>query len=237
MAETKTLGLSKERAELLSTIILSIAAILVAWTSFQAGKWGGVQAIAFSEAGAARVESTRWDTQAGQQTQVDVAVFIEWLSAVDAELDEGVELFSPDGGYLAPTGALSSFLYERMREEFRPALDAWLAERPIGNPDAPRTPFEMEAYELAARAEADRYVVVAEASAQEARDANQTGDTYVLTTVLFAAVLFFAGIASKLDRQWSRSLALFMAILFVVVGVYTISSLPIELGDELFFLN
>ncbi len=67
--------------------------------------------------------------------------------------------------------------------------------------------------------------------------ANQVGDTYTLTTVLFAAVLFFGGVASKLERQLARSLALAAALIFVIVGVLTLANLPVELGDELFFLG
>lgn len=235
--EERTLGLSKERAELISTIILSVAAIMIAWTSFQAAKWGGVQAVAFSEAGAARVESTRADTRAGQLLQVDIALFVDWVAAIRGELDEGLAVVDSDGRFVEIDGTLSNFLYDRMRDEFRPALEAWLAEDPLDSPDAPKSPFEMEAYVLEASVQADALRVEAEDRAAEARQANQTGDTYVLTTVLFAAVLFFAGVASKLERQWTRSLALLVAIIFVAVGWITLASLPVELGDELFFLR
>ena len=42
--------------ELLATILLAIAAVATAWSSYQSSRWSGVQAIDFSHANAARVE-------------------------------------------------------------------------------------------------------------------------------------------------------------------------------------
>lgn len=235
--QATVLGMRRDRVELISTIILSAAAILVAWSAFQSGKWSGVQAIAFSEAGAARVESTRFDTKAGQQQQVDITLFTDWVGAIRAELDDGIAVIGDDGRFVPTDGTLSKFLFLRMRDEFRPALDAWLATDPINNVDAPSSPFAMEEYQLAAAAEADRFLTRAEERSQAARDANQISDTYVLTAVVFATVLFFGGVASKLERPISRNLALGVAALFLVLGLITLISLPIELGDELFFLR
>ena len=61
--------------ELAATILMAIAAVLTAWTAFQSSKWSGVQAIEFSEAGAARTESTVFSTRAGQQALVDISGF------------------------------------------------------------------------------------------------------------------------------------------------------------------
>ena len=51
---------------------------------------------------------------------------------------------------------LADFYFKRFRAEFRPAVDAWVATRPLKNPNAPLTPFAMPQYKLAARAEAER---------------------------------------------------------------------------------
>ncbi len=229
-------GMRKDRVEFISTIVLSAAVIAVAWSAFQSGKWSGVQAIAFSEAGANRVESTRFDTQAGQQTQIDVALFVDWVSAISDEIAEGREVLR-DGEFVEEPGTLSTFLFRRMRPEFRPALDAWLATDPVNNGDAPSSPFAMEEYVLDAAVEAERLQDEAEARAADAREANQIGDTYVLTAVVFATVLFFGGVAPKLERRWSRLIATGLAVVFFVAGTWTLLSLPVELGDELFFLG
>jgi hypothetical protein len=36
---------------------------------------------------------------------------------------------------------LAQFFFERFREDFKPAVEAWLKTNPLENPDAPPTPF------------------------------------------------------------------------------------------------
>ena len=45
--------------EILAAAILAFATVASAWSAYQATRWNGVQAVAFAEAGAARVESVR----------------------------------------------------------------------------------------------------------------------------------------------------------------------------------
>jgi hypothetical protein len=45
--------------EIASTVLLAFAAVATAWSSYQASRWTGEQAKAFSVAGASGVESTR----------------------------------------------------------------------------------------------------------------------------------------------------------------------------------
>jgi len=222
-----TLWASNDRVELVATIVLAVATILTAWSGFQSGKWGGEQAVNFSEAGAARTESTRTDTLAGQLTQIDVAMYIDWVTAISNDLAEGSVTAAELDPFSPVKGAVSGFLYLRFREEFVPAVDAWLAEDPINNPNAPKTPFTMDEYVVSQGVEADRLTTVADAKAEAARAANQNGDNYVLTMVLFASVLFFAGVSSKMNRPRNRVIILGFGILTLIVGLVIIASLPI----------
>lgn len=169
------------RAELFATILLAVAAVATAWSSYQSARWSGVQANDYSGANAARIESTRAATKAGQQTQIDVLTFTQWVDA-----------------YAKGEKRLANFYYERFRPEFKPAVEAWVATRPLHTPGAPPTPFAMPSYRLAAKAESAARLAEAEATGAEAREANQRSDNYVLAVVLFAAALFFAGISTKL---------------------------------------
>ena len=92
-----------KHAELLATILLAIAAVATAWSSYQSARWSGVQTIDFSNANAARVESTRSSTQAGQETQIDLLTFTQWVNA-----------------YAAKEKKLSDFYFQR----FRPGIQA-----------------------------------------------------------------------------------------------------------------
>ena len=225
----KNLWGSNDRVELVATIVLAVATILTAWSGFESGKWGGEQSVNFSEAGAARTESTRADTLAGQLTQIDVAMYIDWVTALSTELADGSMTEAELSPFSPVKGTISGFLYLRFREEFLPALDAWLAEDPIGNPNAPKTPFTMEEYVVAKGVEADALTKLADEKAAAARTANQNGDNYVLTMVLFASVLFFAGVSSKMNRPRNRVIILGFGVVTLFVGIVILVSLPILL--------
>lgn len=236
-AERELFGMSRDRVELIATIVLAAAAIFTAWSAFQSGKWSGVQAVSFSEAGAARTESTRFATLAGQQAQVDIALFVDWASALNDEVNDGVPVLSESGDYTPVEGTLSNFLFTRMRDEAVVAIEAWLLTDPLTSSGSPANPFIMDEYVLAAQQEAERLRSVAEEKAAAAREANQTGDSYVLTAVMFATVLFFGGISSKLERRRNRYIALSIGILILLLATVLVFSLPIELGDEFFFAS
>jgi hypothetical protein len=218
---------SNDRVELVATIVLAVATILTAWSGFESGKWGGEQSVNFSEAGAARTESTRADTLAGQLTQIDVAMYIDWVTAISDDLADGTVTPDTLSPFVPVTGTVSGFLYNRFREEFLPAVDAWLATEPIDNPDAPKTPFTMDEYVVAKGLEADQLTALADEKAAAARTANQNGDNYVLTMVLFASVLFFAGVSSKMNRPRNRVIILGFGIVTLFVGLVILVSLPI----------
>ena len=215
---------------LAATILMAVAAVLTAWTAFQATKWGGVQANSFSEASATRTESTRFSTLAGQQAQVDLDTFANWLNALQADIRAGdVQTPLSLAEYVPTTDTLSGFLFERFREEFMPAVDAWLNTEPFTNVNAPGTPLDMPEYELASAQEADALKATADELAQTARDANQTSDEYVIKAVLAALVIFFAGLSSNLLRPRNRALALGLGIAVFVFALYEILRLPIEI--------
>jgi len=218
---------SADRLELIATIILAIATILTAWSAFQSGKWGGQQAIYFSEAGASRTESTRFDTQGGQLVQIDVAMYIDWVGALFDDTESGAIVLDDASTYEPTLGTRSGFLYLRMRPEFLPAVEAWLATDPVGTTDGPKSPFEMDEYVVAASVEADRLGVVADEKSALARESNQNGDNYVLTMVLFASVLFFAGVSSKMIKPRNRVLVVSVGVVTLITGIVIILSLPV----------
>ena len=85
----------------------------------------------------------------------------------------------------------------------------------------------MDEYVLADAVLADELAAQADEKAELAREANQNGDNYVLTMVLFASVLFFAGVSSKLVRRRNRVLALGFGVLMLASGMVILASLPI----------
>ncbi len=198
--------------ELAATLLLALATIASAWSAYQATRWGGVQANAYSSAAATRAESVRASNTALAQRQVDVATFVAFLDAYASERPQ-----------------LQTFYRERAREEFRPALDAWVASVPAGTvPEG--TPFTRPEYQLAEEQKSEELLAAAEALAAEARAANQTGDNFILIAVLMASVLFFAGVGTKFEGTITRRTMISMAAVVFVLGLIGIASLPQNVG-------
>jgi len=198
--------------EIIAAVLLALATISSAWSAYQATRWTGVQATEFGRASSLRSESVRASNQANVQVSIDVSVFTQFLAAYAAEETELVD-----------------FYRDRFREEFKPAFEAWLASAPEGQvPDG--TPFALPEYQLAAAQEADRLEVEATAAFDAAKDANQTSDNFVLTAVLFASVLFFAGVGTRFRTQGIRRFMIGLAALMFAGALVVVFSLPQNIG-------
>ena len=200
-----------ERLEIGATILLALATVATAWSGYQASRWNGEQAQAFSRASALRIESTKADSLANAQSQVDVATFSQWIDA-----------------YARREAVLADFYRKRFRAEFKPAVEAWIATRPLRNPRAPLTPFAMDEYRLAARAEAEQLDAEAEAFAAKGRTNVQRATNYVLGVVLFAAALFFAGISTKLESVTLRRVLLALGVVVFVATAAWLATFPVS---------
>jgi hypothetical protein len=198
------------RVELLSTILLAVAAVATAWSTYQSTRWRGEQAADYSKATAARIQSSEASTRAGQLTQVDIATFSQW---VDADV--------------AGNRRLADFYRRRFRKEFRPAFAAWLAASPRTNPRAPLTPFQLPQYRVAEAVRSDQLNTAAGVHADAAGTANQRADNYVLAVVLFAASLFFAGISTKLRSLGQREALLALGWLIFLGTAIWVATFPV----------
>lgn len=94
------------------------------------------------------------------------------------------------------------------------------------DPDAKPTPFQLDSYEPEALVESAELDAEADRLFTEGREANQTGDNYVLATIFFAAVLFFSGIASKFDSLRVVRICLGFATLVFFAGLVRLVTLP-----------
>ena len=201
------------RLELLATALLALAAVATAWATYQSARWHGKQAKAQSASIAARVESSKAANVANRQVQVDVALFTQWVDAYGTENAE-----------------LADFYEERFTDRFQPAFDAWLATRPLVTPGAPRSPFDMPQYVLAAQKESERLEQLAAAATDEVRVDIQRADNYTLAVVLFAITLFFAGISTKLHQLVSRVAILAIGYTIFVGTAIWIATFPVTVS-------
>jgi len=192
----------RTRIELVATVLLAIATVATAWSGYQSTRWNGEQAKAAARASALRIGSTKAAALANSQTEIDVATFTQWVNA-----------------YAQNQKVLADFYFARFRHEFKPAVNAWIATRPLKNPNAPLTPFAMPQYASKARDDASRLEAQADVWAITARRDVQRSTNYVLGVVLFATALFFAGMSTKLPT-WRLGVA--MLTIGIVVFVSTL---------------
>jgi hypothetical protein len=219
-------GPSIDWVDIVATIVMAFAALATAWSAFQSDQWGDTMSFSLNEAGAARTESTRSFTRAGQLSSIDVATFLAWLDAAKQESDSGA--IDVSDGYHPDPATISGFLYERFRPEFRIAMDAWLATRPLLNPDAPPTPFAMEEYQVSEEVDAERLLQEAQDKSALAHAADDNDDKYVISTIIFAGIFLFAGLSTKMRSQAGQYLMLGFSILLLIGGVVFLITVPIQ---------
>jgi len=201
------------RVELLATVLLAVAALSTAWCSYQASRWNGEQAKQSGTTNRLRLEATRAQGLAEAESEVDVATFIAWTNA-----------------YARKQTELADFYFRRFRAEFKPAVRAWLATKPLQNPKAPLTPFAMPQYRHAAMVEAKRLDREASvSSAMKDRDI-QRATNYVLGVVLFASSLFFAGISTKLHSLRQREVLLGIGWVIYLSTAVWIATSPVNVA-------
>ena len=197
--------------ELLAAVLLALATIAAAWSAYQATRWGGNQSNAYSEAAALRAEANEAETEAAEGLEVDVEMFSTWLVLAAEGNEQGAEA-----------------IRRRLRDEFRPAFDDWLGEAPLSEVP-PGRPFDLPKYDEiagdAAREAAERFRA-ADAAGVRAREANQTGDDFVLVAVIMASVLFFTSVSTKLRSRSLRVIMLLLAVVLFAVGTAFMFSLP-----------
>jgi hypothetical protein len=197
--------------ELGAVLLMSLAAVATAWSGYQAARWSGEQSQGYAQASATRTEAAQAANHSGQVRIDDLLKFDGWLNARAAGDRE-----------------LQAIYEDRFRPAFLPAFRAWLGERPFSNGDAIPSPLYEPEYRLAALQHSRALDRKADGLYQEATDAKSNDDHYILSTVFFAAVLFFAGISLRLDWLRLRIAVLGFAAAMLIAGLTFIATLPIE---------
>ncbi len=132
---------------IIEAVLLSVVALLAAWSGYSAAKWSTESSISLAKASATRTKASLALIQANQIRTLDSVSF---NAAETAFASHNMKLFNLD--------------LNRMRPGYRPAVDAWLALHPLKNPHAPPDPSYMPQYKipqqaagLALSAQADAY--------------------------------------------------------------------------------
>ncbi len=197
--------------EIVATIVLALAAVATAWSSYEANRWNGEQAKATSRTNALRIDAARSQGLADDEKQVDLATYVQWADA-----------------YATDNTVLQDFYLRRFRPEFKSAFEAWMKTKPFSDPAAPLTPFALPQYRPSAQATADRLDRQAAASANVMQRNILRSANYVLVVVLFAVVLFFCGMSARLHTPRLRVILLALGCVIFAVAVAWIATFPVR---------
>ena len=190
--------------EIIAAALLALATMISAWCAFSSSEWHGDSTEYYNKSNTSMIKSAELLDRAQQQVLIDVVVFSNYYNAVsggDLQLAEGYKnrAFSP---------------------ELKVAFEAWMATNPLVNPEARATPFAMPEYKRPYRTKGLAEQRISKEQAAKGKDAMRMSNTYILLTVLFASVLFFAGISTKFkDFRIKLALLAFGIFIFIVAAV------------------
>ena len=195
--------------DLLSAAILAGSTIATAWSGYQSALWNGHFSSHNGQSLKAVVRVGKLSTLALQRTTVHVNLFVQWVVATNRG-----------------DNRTADFLFVRFPEPLKSAATTWRAAHAQNGDEAANSPFDMPEYSLPERTEADKWEQIAAQEASLAESANDISNRYLLFTIIFASVLFFAGISGKC--QWSviDSVMLILGALTLIGGVTGLIWLP-----------
>jgi len=209
-SDGESTGRNERILELVATLLLAVATLGIAWSGYQGARWNGKQAEEYSASNTARAHANRAATAGAQDRTQDVLNFNRWLEV------------TTDGNQ-----QLADLYQRRFRPEFVPALEAWLAGDPLSNPDVESSPLREPQYHVANLERATELENLGDVHFDKARQATEHTDSYVLTTVFFATVLFFAGISMRFVWMRMRITVLVLGTIFLVYAIVQVARLPI----------
>ncbi len=193
-------------------VLLSIVAVMAAYSGYAAAKWSTSGSLALAKASATRTRANRAELTALQIRTLDAVEFNPAFSA-----------------YIAHNANALRIAVGRLRPGYRVAFNAWLATDPATNPNSPPGPAYMPQYKIPQQAQSIRLDAEADAAFAAGEDADETSDKYVRTTVFLATVLFLVGISSHFPLRAARYGLVTIAtclLLFSLVQLLILPGLP-----------
>ncbi len=194
---------------IIEAVLLSIVALMAAWSGYSAAKWGTESSLSLARASSTRTKANLAEIQA---TQIRTLDSVSFNAAETAYVSGNAKLFALD--------------VKRLRAGYRPAFQAWLATHPLKNPNAPADPSVMPQYRIAQEPLSRSLNARSDAYFTEGQSAAGTADKYVRLTVLLAAVLFLVGIGSRFPLPVARYGLIGVAAVLLVTSAVQLLALP-----------
>jgi hypothetical protein len=200
----------KRWVEPVTALLMALATLSTAWCSYESAAWTRRSNRLMNDFNALERRAGVLNIQGMQQATIHVAMFMQLLAAQQAGNQN-----------------LVNFYVERFPPDVRKAYDAWLAQKPLENPNADPHPFVPKLYEPRGTREAAEATAKAANSQQQAGMAGSISGQYLANTVLFATVLFFASASGKFEQRRVRLVAFVFAAAVFIFAVVRTAMLPI----------
>ena len=194
---------------IVEALLLSLVAVLAAYSGYAAAKWGTESSLTLARASAARTKANRADAEAIVVRTLDSASFNAWFTA-----------------FTAGNANAERLAEKRLRPGYRPAFRAWLATDPEHNPNAPAGPAYMPQYVIPQEATAKAHDAQADAAFARGSEAGETADKYIRATVFLATVLFLVGVSGHFRIRQARIGLISAGGLLLAFAVIQLLSLP-----------
>jgi hypothetical protein len=194
---------------IVEALLLSLVAVLAAYSGYAAAKWGTESSVRLAKASAARTNANRADIEGIVTRTLDSASFNAWFAA-----------------FTAGNANAERLAANRMRPGYRVAFNAWLATDPAHNLKAPPGPAYMPQYVIPQEAAAKAYDTQANVAFAEGSAAGATGDKYIRDTVFLATVLFLVGISGHFRVRQARLGLIGVGVLLLIFAVVQLLGLP-----------
>ena len=190
-------------------VLLSIVALMAAWSGYAAAKWSTESRVKLAEASTLRSEANRADINAIDLRNFDASTFNAWFSAFTVKNRQAMAVAE-----------------RRFRPQFKVAFDAWRGTHPENNPNAPKGPTYMPQYKEPGLAKAKRLDDQASAAFEDGSTAGTRSDDYVRTTVFLASVLFLVGISTQFRIRGVRYALVGVGAALLVLSLVQLTQLP-----------
>ncbi len=195
--------------EVVAVILLGIATVGSAFCAYESTRWNTREGDLERDASTSRVEANRLFSLGTQTIMYDTTVVTQYAAALSAGDQRLVDFY----------------LTSLVRPKFLPIIDEWTTQ--VRNGETPANLLSNQAYvdeQLAGYTKAD---AAAEGFTLEAGQASEHADAFVLTALLLAVSLFFAGVTSSFRVTFARLLLLIGAVVTLAIAAGRIADLPI----------
>jgi hypothetical protein len=217
-----------DKFELVSAIVLGLAAVGASWAGYQGDLWGGQSVEGYADANRTATRAESAYNRAASEAERDIALDIQGKQSVLTAMNTQ----DADDGTAAVNYAIAGYLYqEQLSEEGYKAMklpeEFYRTSLVEGGKDMPGEVLAKTLDESLGDEHYNQMIAPsiemsdeADAAFKKAQDANETGDKFGLITMIYAVCLFLTGIGLVVKSKVRWSFVGFGGVTFAGATVY-----------------